>query len=114
MGFSPFEVLYGRTVRGPLMLMKEIWTNDVEQLDTKTTYQCVLDLHQRLEDTCALVHQELRNAQKKQKRLYDRNTKLPKIEPGDKVLVFLPSDNNKLLKLLLQWKGPYDVLERVV
>ena len=82
----------------------------MEQLDTKTTYQYVLDLLQRLEDTCALAHQELQNAQKKQKWLHDRNTKPPKIESGDKVLVFLPTDNNRLL---LQWKGPYDVLERV-
>ncbi len=73
----------------------------MEQPDTKTTYQYVLDLRQRLEDTCALAHQELRNVQKKQKRLYDRSTKPLKIEPGDKVLVFLPSENNKLL---LQWK----------
>ena len=29
---------------------------------------------------------------------------------GDKVLLILPTDN----KLLLQWKGPYDVIQKVV
>ena len=26
-GFSPFHLLYGRAVRGPLGLLKEMWTN---------------------------------------------------------------------------------------
>ena len=29
-----------------------------------------------------------------------------KFQPGDKVLVLLPTDHNKLL---MQWKGPYEV-----
>jgi len=32
------------------------------------------------------------------------------MKSGDKTLVLLPTDNNKLL---LHWKGPYEVLERV-
>ena len=28
LGFSPFELLYGRTVRGPMRILKEIWTKD--------------------------------------------------------------------------------------
>ncbi len=75
------------------MFMKEIWTNDIEQPDTKTTYRYVLDLRQLLEDTSALAHQELRDTQKKQKRLHNCSTKPLKIEPCDKVLVFLPTDN---------------------
>ena len=29
-GFSPFELLYGRTVRGPIQILKELWTKEVE------------------------------------------------------------------------------------
>jgi len=29
-GFSPFELLYGREVRGPLCLMKEYWLTEDE------------------------------------------------------------------------------------
>ena len=36
---------------------------------------------------------------------YDRQTKVRKFQPEDKVLV-LPTDHNKLLT---QWKGPYEV-----
>ncbi len=46
----------------------------------------------------------------KQKRLYDRRTRPKVIRPGDKVLVFLPTDTNKLL---MQWKGPFEVVRQV-
>ena len=28
LGFSPFELLYGRTLRGPLSILKELWTKE--------------------------------------------------------------------------------------
>lgn len=28
LGFSPFELLYGRTVRGPLDILRDIWSNE--------------------------------------------------------------------------------------
>ena len=31
LGFSPFELLYGRTVRGLLAILKELWTGDVAE-----------------------------------------------------------------------------------
>ena len=39
LGFSPFELLYGRTVRGPLKVLKETWLKDkppVSLLDSTT------------------------------------------------------------------------------
>nr|XP_037279889.1 uncharacterized protein K02A2.6-like [Rhipicephalus microplus] len=44
LGFSPFELLYGRHVRGPLAILKEVWTNQELDDELKTTYQYVLDL----------------------------------------------------------------------
>ena len=29
-GFSSFELLYGRTVRGPMYILKELWTKEIE------------------------------------------------------------------------------------
>ncbi len=28
LGFSPFELLYGRTVRGPMVILRELWTRE--------------------------------------------------------------------------------------
>ena len=30
-GFSPFELLYGRRVRGPLDILKESWTEEAQE-----------------------------------------------------------------------------------
>ena len=51
-GFSPFELLYGRTVKGPVSILKELWTKEQEAEEVKTTYQYVVDLRNRLEETC--------------------------------------------------------------
>jgi len=53
-----------------------------------------------------IAHEELQKAQQKEKHYYDRKAKERKFQPGDKVLVLLPTDHNKLL---MQWKGPYEV-----
>lgn len=41
-GFSPFELLYGRHVRGPLSILKELWTGDDICEEVKTMYTYVL------------------------------------------------------------------------
>ena len=46
----------------------------------------------------------------KQNAFYDKRARSRKFDVGDKVLLLLPSENNKVL---LQWNGPYEVLEVV-
>ena len=41
----------------------------------------------------------------------DRKRKSKNLRPGMKVLVLLPTDNNKLL---MQLKGPYTIKEKVI
>ena len=103
-GFSPFELLYGRTVRGPMHILKELWTENVDVPETKTSYQYVFELREKLEATLELARAELEKAQNKGKHHYDCKAKPRKFRTGDKVLLLLPTDNNKLL---MQWKGPY-------
>ena len=105
-GFSPFELLYGRAVRGPMTILKQLWTKEVEEPEVKNSYQYVFELREKLEDTLKLAHSELEKAQQKGKHYYDRKSKVRKFQPGEKVLVLLPTDHNKLL---MQWKGPFEV-----
>ena len=35
--FSQFELLYGRTVRGPMSFLRELWTGEVTNDETRTT-----------------------------------------------------------------------------
>ena len=38
LGFSPFELLYGRNVRGPMAILRELWTDEVEDEEVRSTY----------------------------------------------------------------------------
>lgn len=108
-GFSPFELIYGRHIRGPLSILKELWTHDQENEELKTTYGYVLDLRERIEKTLELVRQNLSRAQVSQKRYYDRHSKQRDLKAGDRALILLPTSNNKLL---MHWKGPFPVIEK--
>ena len=42
-GFTPFELLYARSVRTPMTILKELWTGEVEDQENVSTYQYVID-----------------------------------------------------------------------
>ncbi|XP_013382645.1 uncharacterized protein LOC106153310 [Lingula anatina] len=109
LGFSPFELLYGRTVRGPMEILKELWTESTTP-EVQNTYQYIIDLRNRLEDTCKLARESLRAAQGISKHHYDKKARDRTFKKGEKVLLLLPTDHNKLT---LQWKGPFEVAEVV-
>ena len=77
-GFSPFELLYGRVVRGPLAILQELWTGGAMEADTKTTYQYVLDLKDRLEATCKVAQENLGKAAEKYRKQYNKKAKMRK------------------------------------
>ena len=71
-----------------MFILKELWTKEVEAPEVKNSYQYVFELREKLEDTLKIAHEELQKSQQKGKHYYDRKTK---IQPGDKVLVLLPT-----------------------
>ena len=73
-------------------------------------YQYVLELRNRLEETCKIARDSLYDAQSVYKHHYDKSTRQRRLKKGDKVLLLLPTTHNKLM---LQWKGPYEVDEIV-
>ncbi|XP_053400680.1 uncharacterized protein LOC128557380 [Mercenaria mercenaria] len=108
-GFSPFELLYGRTVRGPMQVLKKLWT-EAETPETRNTYEYILDLRNRMEETCKIARESLHSAQETYKHHYDKSARNRNLKVGDKVLLLLPTNHNKLM---LQWKGPYEVVDVV-
>ena len=109
-GFSPFEIVFGRTVRQPMRILRHLWTHEDDDTDVRTTYQYVLELKERLEHTTQIAREELRKAQQYQKRHYNLRARQRKFETGGMVLVLLPMETNKLL---MHCKGPYSVEERI-
>jgi len=107
-GYAPFELLYGRDVKGPMSILKECWTNESVESETKNSYDYVLDLKTRITETCKLAHVELQKAQTRYRNQYNRKAKSRRYKIGDQVLLLLPTDNNKLL---MQWKGPFKITD---
>ncbi|XP_070206100.1 uncharacterized protein [Littorina saxatilis] len=109
LGFSPFELLYGRTVRGPMSVLRNLWTEEQVDEQVRTTSEYVVDLRNRIEETCKLARQNLSAAAQKHAEVFNRKTVRRQFQPGDKVLLLLPQKKNKLQ---LCWQGPFDVLEK--
>ena len=108
MGFSPFELLYGRAVRGPLDILQEIWQSDCRSNESVLSH--VLAMREKLSHMTELVRENLTRAQQQQKRWYDRTAVKREFQTGDQVLVLLPTDTSKLLA---RWQGPYQILRRI-
>ncbi|XP_070198809.1 golgin subfamily A member 6-like protein 22 [Littorina saxatilis] len=108
--FSPFELLYGREVRGPMQILRQVWTNEDTADETRSTVSHIVDLTNKIEKTCETAKNNLSKAALKYTKTYNKKTKERSLAVGDKVLLLLPEKHNKLQ---LTWKGPYPVVEKV-
>ena len=108
LGFSPFELVFGHTVRGPLKLLKEKFlSNDDSSLNL---LQYVSDFKDRLSKACEAARTNLKSAQRKMKRWYDENAKERQFMPGDRVLALLPIPGKPLQA---RYYGPYTVDKQI-
>ena len=90
--------------------MRELWTDETASSEVKLTYQYVTDLKDRLAKTAEMVKQNLIKKSEEYKHHYDKKSRRRVFKAGDKVLLLLPTSQNKLL---MQWKGPFTVQEKV-
>ena len=107
LGFSPFELVFGHTVRGPLQLLKEKWLSDsteINLLDYVSTFRY------RLIKACEVARANMKVAQGKMKAHYDKSAKERSFSPGDAVLVLLPVPGHALQA---RYYGPYVVDTKV-
>ena len=107
-GFSPFELLYGRKVRGPLDILKETWETRPNTSESVVSH--LLDVRENLETMTEIAHNNLLKSQKRQKVWYDRQARERSFSVGDKVLVLLPTSTNKLQA---EWQGPYVITKKM-
>lgn len=108
LGFSPFDLLYGRHPHGVLDV---IWKDCEEGATTNpippppSAY--VASLRDKLHQVADLAQRELGTTQAGQKRSYDAKVHLRQFQPRQKVLLLLPLSAGKLL---VKWKGPYEIV----
>ena len=92
-----------------MQVLKELWTGK-ETLEVSSTYQYVLELRNRPEETCKIARDTVHDAQSVYKHQYDKSTRQRRLKKGVKILFLLPACLNKLM---LQCIGPYKVAEVV-
>ncbi|XP_073803355.1 uncharacterized protein isoform X4 [Danio rerio] len=109
-GFSPFELLYGRDVRGPLALLKEVWKDSPDQKEPNNVVSYVLQMRERFEKMASLAQTNLTKAKEQQRLWYDPAARERNLQVGQKVLVMLPNEESKLLA---KWQGPFDVKRKL-
>jgi transposase InsO family protein len=107
-GFSPFELLYGHHVRGPLDVLSETWQSSTRSEESVVSH--VLSIRDKLEKMKCIADVNLEQAQLQQKRWYDKNARKREFRPDDMVLLLLPTASSKLLA---QWQGPFRVVKKV-
>ncbi len=108
-GFSPFELLFAHQVRGPLDVLRNSW-EDKDKPRKQNILSYVLKMREQLQRSSDLAHQNLKESQVKQKLWYDQKARSRSFQPGDKVILLLPTTENKLLA---KWQGPYQVKRKL-
>ena len=107
LGFSPFELVFGHTVRGPLKLLKEKWLctdPQINLLDYVSTFK------HRLKRATELASENLKQGQRKMKTWYDQKAQTRVFEPGEKVLILFPVSGSPLQA---RYHGPYEIEAKV-
>uniref|UniRef100_A0A669CU45 Gypsy retrotransposon integrase-like protein 1 n=1 Tax=Oreochromis niloticus TaxID=8128 RepID=A0A669CU45_ORENI len=105
LGFSPAELVFGHTVRGPLQLLKENFLSDTDAPKVNVL-DYVSSFRERLHKACAIARNALVAAQGKMKRKFDKKAVQRKFEVGDKVLTLLSVPGSSFQA---KFSGPYTV-----
>ncbi|KAJ8371920.1 hypothetical protein AAFF_G00298720 [Aldrovandia affinis] len=95
-GFSPFELLYGRPVQGPLELLQKSWEARPPAGENILSY--VLQMRDHLEKYRSEAQENLAKAQKTQKAWYNQHARHREFQAGQ--------------KLLAKWQGPFKVVRK--
>ena len=107
-GFSPFSLLFGREVKGPLALVHSSWLEGESEGVEASVW--VTALKQQMALMSEVVTEKERVAKAKMKQVFDKSAKEKSFSVGDLVLIRKPGLKGKLGD---SWDGPYQILEKI-
>lgn len=107
LGFSPFSLVYGHTIRGPLEVMRECWLNQDLCMPLS---KYVKKFRERLKIANEMARSNLSKAQTTMKGVYDLKAVEKNFKPGDLVLAFLPLYSKPFQS---KYSGPFVVKEKL-
>ena len=106
-GISPFEVIYGKPIRGPLEVMAESWKEETEKEMNLDEWVC--ELRKKLEIIREVVQEREKKAWENMKT-YDEKIKHKEYGLGALVLTRVPGQKGKLDD---KWEGPFEVVRKL-
>ncbi|XP_068242398.1 uncharacterized protein [Palaemon carinicauda] len=107
-GFSPFQLVFGHIVRGPLDVVREhLESNGINEINV---IDYLSNLQEELRSAWEFAWNNLVASQSRMKFQYDLGTKSHSFEVGDEVLVLLPLPGNMLKT---QFLGPWKILKKL-
>lgn len=110
-GFSPFELMYGRTGKGPLDILRKTWTGEWTPpiALNKSSVEYLRDIRRRMAAATKLAHERSVGAQKVYVDRYNLRARAKTFDVGDEVLVL---DTRMGSKMKPRWQGPAKVLQQ--
>ena len=106
-GYAPFELMYGREVRGPSKILRDTW---VEQTPEHSTHSEILNqIRSRLTIVRDIAFENERTLKNYNKEHYNKKANAPPLEIGQEVLVKIPTEPKGIHS---EWKGPFTILNR--
>ena len=103
-GFSPFVLMYGRDVRGPLHFLKTSWLEG--EVDVCSVGDWLMSVKAKMSEMAAIVSDRELKAKASMKSFYDRSASVKTFKAGDMVLVKKPVLSGKMQ---CAWAGPFEV-----
>ena len=88
LGMSPFELVFGHNVRGPLDVVREHWEGETPDVNL---LEFVSESREKLVKRWEFANRYLKGKQQEMKRKYDCGTRERVFEVGDLVLALLPT-----------------------
>ena len=108
LGYSPFELLFGKNLRGPLKFVNDSWFQPTPVSNINVA-QYLDNLRNKLISVRLMARQNLENAQKRMK-IQQKNAVTRCFEVGDRVLIFFPIPGTSLNS---KYTGPYTVVRKI-
>ena len=107
-GFSPFSLMFGREVKGPLDFFKSSWVEGDEE--DGTIEEWLLSVRAKMGEMAEVVSDREVLAKAKMKQSYDKTATAKSFAEGEMVLVRKPVLQGKMGSF---WDGPYEVEKKM-
>ena len=93
-GFSPFTLLFGREVKGPLSMLNSAWLEGTDEDGSISEW--LLCVRERMAEMALIVSDHELKAKQIMKKQYDKTTSVKSFSAGEMVLVRKPGLQSKL------------------